>query len=381
MWPNRDEPTGCSATLARGAPGAVDQLLGEFREPLRRVIGLRLDPAIARRVDASDIVQDVLLEANQRLTEYLKKPDMPFHLWLRHLAQDRIIDTHRRHRLAQRRSVDREQPIARPAWADESSVSLVAQLIDTEATPTTEAIRHELQRRLSAAIDQLSEDDREIILMRHHEALSNQEVGRGAEADRGRRVDALPAGAPAAPHRARAGWTRSRPMATETRLDSSSRRAIPTAPVCVRSALAALVFALLGGAGAAMLPFGYEQLRAGKMPLGVALMVVGLFTLPLLFFSFSTLYSGIRDRIRPPLVRLTPTALYLPPTPPTPGRSRKSKTIAVSPKTSIRPRIRETIPLIAIRRVATREQDQPRQRPSGDRSRSRSHGRSSSSSA
>ena len=176
MWPNREETDRLLDDAKNGEPGAVDKLLGEFREPLRKVIGLRLDPAVARRVDASDIVQDVLVEANQRLTEYLKTPNMPFHLWLRHLAQDRIIDTHRRHRLAQRRSVDREQPIARPAWADESSVSLVAQLIDTERTPTSEAIRLELQRRLNDAIDKLSDDDREIILMRHHEALSNQEV-------------------------------------------------------------------------------------------------------------------------------------------------------------------------------------------------------------
>ena len=176
MWPNREDTDRLLDDARAGEPGAVDKLLGEIRDPLRKVIGLRLDPAVARRVDASDIVQDVLIEANQRLTEYLKKPDMPFHLWLRHLAQDRIIDTHRRHRLAQRRSVDREQPIARPAWADESSVSLVAQLIDTERTPTSEAIRVELQRRLTTAIDQLSDDDREIILMRHHEALSNQEV-------------------------------------------------------------------------------------------------------------------------------------------------------------------------------------------------------------
>lgn len=176
MWPNREETDRLLDDARNGKAGAVDQLLGEFREPLRQVIGLRLDPAVARRVDASDIVQDVLVEANQRLTEYLKKPDMPFHLWLRHLAQDRIIDTHRRHRLAQRRSVDREQQIARPAWADESSVSLIAQLIDTERTPTSEAIGLELQRRLNAAIDQLSDDDREIILMRHHEALSNQEA-------------------------------------------------------------------------------------------------------------------------------------------------------------------------------------------------------------
>src|SRR5947209_9102157 len=176
MWPNREETDRLLADARTGDPGAVDRLLGEFREPLRRVIDLRLDPAVARRVDASDIVQDVLIEANQRLTDYLKSPGMPFHLWLRHLAQDRIIDTHRRHRLAQRRSVDREQAIARPAWADESSVSLVAQLIDTERTPTSEAIQTELQRRLNAAIDRLSDDDREIILMRHHEGLSNQEV-------------------------------------------------------------------------------------------------------------------------------------------------------------------------------------------------------------
>ena len=176
MWPNREETDRLLDGARQGEPGAVDKLLGEFREPLRKVIGLRLDPAVARRVDASDIVQDVLVEANQRLVEYLKKPDMPFHLWLRHLAQDRIIDTHRRHRLAQRRSVDREQAIARPAWADESSVSLVAQLIDNERTPTSEAIRIELQGRLNTAIDLLSDDDREIILMRHHEGLSNQEV-------------------------------------------------------------------------------------------------------------------------------------------------------------------------------------------------------------
>ena len=176
MWPNRDETDRLLDDARKGEPGAVDRLLGEFREPLRRVIDLRLDPVLARRVDASDIVQDVLIEANQRLTEYLKSPDMPFHLWLRHLAQDRIIDTHRRHRLAQRRSVDREQPIARPAWDDESSHSLAAQLVDVERTPASEAVQAELARRLAAAVNELSEDDREIILMRHHELLSNQEA-------------------------------------------------------------------------------------------------------------------------------------------------------------------------------------------------------------
>ena len=176
MWPTREDTDKLLDAARQGEAGAVDDLLRQFREPLRRAIDLRLDPVLARRVDASDIVQDVLIEANQRLIQYLKSPDMPFHLWLRHLAQDRIIDSHRRHRLAQRRSVDREQPINRPAWADDSSAGLVASLVDTEQTPATEAIHAELARRLTGAIDELGPDDREIILLRHNEQLANQDV-------------------------------------------------------------------------------------------------------------------------------------------------------------------------------------------------------------
>jgi RNA polymerase sigma-70 factor (ECF subfamily) len=177
MWPSPEQTDRLLADAQANRADAVDRILEAFREPLRRVIGLRLDPVLARRVDASDIVQDVMLEAAQRLREYLKNPAMPFQLWLRHLAQDRIIDTHRRHRLAQRRSVDKEQPIAKPAWAtDDSSAGLVAQLIDTEKTPATEAIRQELGRRLTEAVDQLGDDDREVILMRHTEQMSNQDV-------------------------------------------------------------------------------------------------------------------------------------------------------------------------------------------------------------
>ena len=181
MWPSPDQTDKLLDAARQARPGATDDLLGEFREPLRRMIGLRLDAALARRVDASDIVQDVLLEANQRLTDYLKKPDMPFHLWLRHLAQDRIIDTHRRHRLAQRRSIDKEQAIQKPAWSDDSSASLLQQFVDGEPTPASAAIQHELQRKLADAVNQLADDDREIILMRHHELLSNQEVAAALE--------------------------------------------------------------------------------------------------------------------------------------------------------------------------------------------------------
>jgi RNA polymerase sigma-70 factor (ECF subfamily) len=155
---------------------AVDNLLNRHREPLRRMIGLRLDPAIAAREDASDIVQNVLIEAHKRIENYLKNPVMPFHLWLRHIAKDHIIDAHRRHRLAQRRSLDREQSLAPTAISDQSSMEIAGQLVDDGITPASEAVRKELAERVRMALGELEPDDREIILMRGMEQMSNQQV-------------------------------------------------------------------------------------------------------------------------------------------------------------------------------------------------------------
>jgi RNA polymerase sigma-70 factor (ECF subfamily) len=176
MWPEQPRTQELLDRIRQGDASAVERLLTVHRDPLRRMIDLRLDPALAARVDASDVVQDVLLEAHRRLDDYLGKPAMPFHLWLRHIAKDHIIDAHRRHRLAQRRSLDREQPLAPARLADHSSFELAAQVLDHERTPASEAVRRELQLRLDAAVAELDEHDREVILMRHGEQLSNQEM-------------------------------------------------------------------------------------------------------------------------------------------------------------------------------------------------------------
>jgi RNA polymerase sigma-70 factor, ECF subfamily len=175
MWPDSPITQELLAKVKQGESAAVDQLLARHREPVRRMIDMRLDRAIARRVDASDIAQEVLLEASRRLRDYLRRPDLPFHLWLRHIARDHIIDAHRRHRLAQRRSVDREKAL-QAGSPDDSSIELIAQLIDRELTPATAALRKELQKRFQTVLATLDEDDREIILMRHFEQLSNQEI-------------------------------------------------------------------------------------------------------------------------------------------------------------------------------------------------------------
>jgi RNA polymerase sigma-70 factor (ECF subfamily) len=176
MLPNSPETQNLLEQVQKGAPRATDELLGQHREALRRMIGLRLDPALAARVDASDVVQDVLLEASRRLQDYLRRPTMPFHLWLRHLARDHIIDAYRRHRQAKRRSLDREQRMHLGALDDQSSAVLADQLCAREVTPAAAAIRAEMKQQLESAVVALDDDDRELILMKHYEQLSNQEI-------------------------------------------------------------------------------------------------------------------------------------------------------------------------------------------------------------
>ena len=176
IWPDSDRTQELLAAARDGDREAVEGLMDRHRGALRKLVENRMDRAIGRRVDASDVVQDVLLEASNRLTRYLEQPTLPFHLWLRQLARDRLIDMHRRHRQAQKRSVDRERPLRSRAHSDQSSLDLAARLADAELAPAAASIRQELQLRFREAIERLGEDDREIVLMRHFEQLTNSEA-------------------------------------------------------------------------------------------------------------------------------------------------------------------------------------------------------------
>jgi RNA polymerase sigma-70 factor (ECF subfamily) len=176
------QPTDPQPTLAlldrvrQGDGTAINGLLERHRAAIRRMIDQRMDRVVQRRVDASDIVQDVMIEANRRLGDYLANPTMPFQLWLRHMARDRLIDAHRRHRVAGNRSLDREVSLTVADGQDHSQADLIGQIADRELTPAAAATWHELERRFAAAVEQLDEDDRKIVLLRHFEHLSTAEA-------------------------------------------------------------------------------------------------------------------------------------------------------------------------------------------------------------
>ncbi len=175
MWPDADTTQELLTRAGAGEDAAVNALIERHRDALRRMVAGRMDRAMSRRVDASDIVQEVLIEAHRRLPEYLQSGSMPFHLWLRQMAQDRMIDQHRRHH-AQRRDVKRERNLNQSGRSEQSSLNLAAQLCDLQLTPAAAALRKELEVRFWEAVDQLEEQDREMVLMRHQEHLDNREV-------------------------------------------------------------------------------------------------------------------------------------------------------------------------------------------------------------
>ena len=159
-----------------GDADAVNGLLERHRAAIRRMIDQRMDRVIERRVDASDIVQDVMIEANRRLGEYLANPTMPFRLWLRHMARDRLIDAHRRHRVAASRSLDREVPLVAAGDGEHSRGDVVERIADRELTPAAAATWNELERRFAAAVERLDDADRQIVLLKHFEHLSTAEA-------------------------------------------------------------------------------------------------------------------------------------------------------------------------------------------------------------
>jgi RNA polymerase sigma-70 factor (ECF subfamily) len=156
-----------------GDEEAIERLLQSQRVRLRKMVAVRLDKHLTQRIDASDVVQEVLLKASGRLIEYARTRPLPFYPWLRQLAWERLVDLHRRHVTSRKRSVSREQSFSLP---DESAMQLANQLGMSQTSPSNKLIRVEMITRLHQALETLDEDVREVLTMRYLEELSTSEI-------------------------------------------------------------------------------------------------------------------------------------------------------------------------------------------------------------
>src|SRR3954467_13519763 len=106
-----------------GDDPARQELLVRHRARLRSMVAVRMDRRLAARVDPSDVVQDALAEAQRTMDDYLRDRPLPFYPWLRRLAWERLIQLHRQHVEAGRRSLLRERGME-PALPDQSALML-----------------------------------------------------------------------------------------------------------------------------------------------------------------------------------------------------------------------------------------------------------------
>jgi RNA polymerase sigma-70 factor (ECF subfamily) len=175
--------TGDESDVTRLVELAVDgdqqawaSLMERYRGRLRQMIALRMDHRLQGRVDPSDVIQEACLAASNQISKYAANPGAPFYVWLRGIAEQRLIDQQRRHLETKIRGVNREVSRWRSAFSEATSDELAAQLMGRLGTPSQEAMRLEENAALQEAFNALEPIDREILALRHFEQLSNGEA-------------------------------------------------------------------------------------------------------------------------------------------------------------------------------------------------------------
>jgi RNA polymerase sigma-70 factor (ECF subfamily) len=159
----------CSRPAGAAEPA---DLFAPHRERVRQTVALRLDRRLTARLDVSDVVQEVMLEAVRRLRNGAGPAEMPVELWLVWLAREKVLLMHRQHLLGDCRAVGREVP-ALPA---DSSSCLMQGLTSRGPSPSQAAVAAEAAERLRVALGLLDDNERDLILWRHFEQLSNREI-------------------------------------------------------------------------------------------------------------------------------------------------------------------------------------------------------------
>jgi RNA polymerase sigma-70 factor (ECF subfamily) len=159
-----------------GDAAALGALFAHYRDRLRNMVRLRLDQRVASRLDASDVLQEAFLDVSRRFPEYAAAPAVPFYVWLRALTGQRLIDLHRQHLGVKMRDAGQEVSLYRGALPQASSGSLAQQLLAGLTSPTQAAVRAEMQLKLQEALNSMDPMDREVLVLRHFEELSNIET-------------------------------------------------------------------------------------------------------------------------------------------------------------------------------------------------------------
>jgi len=168
-------PTELNALKARGVAAATE-FFERDRERLRLFVMHRTDERLLGRVDWDDVLQETFLVVQKRYPEFVASPKVPFYVWMRSLAGQVLIDLHRRHVGAQKRTVGREVSLHQRLPFQSTSASLGSLLAASGRSPSNAAMQAEQLEQLRESMEQMSDMDREVLVLRHMEHMTNGEV-------------------------------------------------------------------------------------------------------------------------------------------------------------------------------------------------------------
>ncbi|MEY3457462.1 MAG: Sigma-W factor [Planctomycetota bacterium] len=173
--PDADEQELIIRVVQRDAE-ALAVLFSRQRDRLWRLVTFRMDPRLHGRVDADDVLQEAWLSALQRIDSFLVDASRSIFVWFRLIVCQSLVDIHRRHLGAAKRSVGNEFSIDRGWSSSSTSSSLSFHLLDHLTSPSEAALREELSEKLNEALAGMREIDREVLALRHFEQLTNREA-------------------------------------------------------------------------------------------------------------------------------------------------------------------------------------------------------------
>jgi RNA polymerase sigma-70 factor (ECF subfamily) len=151
--------------------GAV---LDRYRDYLLLLARLRLDRRLQGKLDASDIVQQTLLEAHRGVAGFRGRSTGERIAWLRQILARNLANAVRDLGRA-KRDAGRERSLE--AALDESASRLEGWLAAEQSSPSQQAQRHERAVRLAEALASLPENQREAVVLRHWQGCSLVEIG------------------------------------------------------------------------------------------------------------------------------------------------------------------------------------------------------------
>ena len=161
------------SNVSESDPESIVRLLESFRNYLRLLARLQIKPSIQTKVDASDIAQDTIIKALERFSQFRGESEAELAAWLRTILSRRLADLGRFYH-ADVRKVSREHSIQNAL--DATSLQLRGMLPDGGASPSDVANRSELGIVLANALSELSEEHRNVIVMRNLEDCDWPEI-------------------------------------------------------------------------------------------------------------------------------------------------------------------------------------------------------------